>query len=82
MEILVLELNLVGEKTYTLGFVDIHEVLHELNPYQLGGNNNELNKDCVVRWVYFSDVIKRCEKDIFEDFTNGCSGEAFASFSF
>ena len=67
MEILVVELNICGKKKYTLGFYDWDETLHELNPYQVAGNNNELRKECVSRWVYFSDIIKEYGAQIFQE---------------
>lgn len=67
MEILVLELNIGGKKSHILGYEDCNEVLHHLSPYNMGGNNNELNKACVARWAYFSDVIERYGIDLFEE---------------
>lgn len=67
MEILVLELDLAGERCYVLGYKDYNEVLHELRPDIVGGNNNEINEACVDRWVYFSDVIEKYGEGLFGD---------------
>lgn len=64
-EILVLEVNENDEKRYALGYCDLQEILHEMNPNISTKNYKCINKKNVTNWINLKDAVRLFGKEMF-----------------